>query len=82
MDENLIKFGRLWKCYDVVGSLGIDYLPGILEENTCDHPGMLLGGTDGSSFLVCSSGLEQPRAKRGVVIHSCKPPYKSCSCGS
>lgn len=23
-DENRVRFGRMWKCFDIVGSLGLD----------------------------------------------------------
>jgi hypothetical protein len=58
-DENLVRFGRLWKCFDLVA---FDYTPGLLPEAP-----PLCGGTDGSSFLVQAFGLEQPKAWRGVV---------------
>lgn len=29
-DENLIRFGLMWKCYDMVQSLGLDSRPGVL----------------------------------------------------
>lgn len=51
-DENIVRFGRLWKCYDLVGSLGLDYRPGILTYEAPLLGGYLCGGIDGHSFLV------------------------------
>lgn len=66
-DENLVRFGHLWRCYDLIGSLG--WRPPILPADNTTFPGWLLGGGDGKAFLVQSFGLTQPRAGRGVVYH-------------
>lgn len=31
-DENLVRFGWQWKCYDLVQKLGLNYIPGLLPE--------------------------------------------------
>lgn len=66
-DENLVCFGHLWRCYDLIGSLG--WRPPILPADNTTFLGCLLGGGDGKAFLVQSFGLTQPRAGRGVVYH-------------
>jgi hypothetical protein len=62
-DENIVRFGLMWKSFDLVGFLGLDYCPGILPSS--DTPllgGYLLGGFQGTDFLVSARGLEQPWA--------------------
>jgi len=69
-DETLLRFGMLWKMYDLVRRLGFGYRPPILSSDPSGEqsPGWLLGGRAGSNFLVQSRGLVQPRAGRGVVV--------------
>ena len=69
-DESLVRFGLLWRLYDLVGQMGLEYRPPILssgapQEQSC---GWLLGGAKGSDFLVRSLGLVQPRAGKGVNL--------------
>ena len=69
-DDSLIRFGLLWKMYDLVSQMGLDFRPPILDsgspqERSC---GWLLGGVAGSDFLVQPLGLVQPRAGRGIVV--------------
>ena len=67
-DENLVRFGHLWKCHDLISSLGLNWRAPILPADNTTRPGWLLGGTDGTAFLVQSYGLTQPKADRGVVF--------------
>lgn len=58
-DESLVRFGILWKMYDLVTQMGLNYRPPILSsgsphEQSC---GWLLGGVASRDFLVQSSGL-------------------------
>lgn len=32
-DENLVRYGLTWKCYDMVGNLGLNYQPGVLPPH-------------------------------------------------
>lgn len=68
-DDNLIRFGLMWQCYDMVASLGLDYMPGVLPSSECLLPGgFLCGGAQGTSFLVSVEGLEHPLADEEVVF--------------
>jgi hypothetical protein len=67
-DESLFRFGLIWKCFDTVNRLGVDYLPGLLPVGGCQF--YLYGGYQGTSFLVSAWGLEQPHAGKGVVAHT------------
>lgn len=67
-DENLVRFGLLWRCYDVVsrwmsGGARILALP---EGKSLETP-FLRRGYAGTEFLVQSLGLSQPRAGKGVI---------------
>ena len=68
--EELIRFGLIWKLYDLVGQLGMDFRPPILgpSSGTERSVSWLLGGVSGNCFLVSSCGLIQPCAGRGVVV--------------
>nr|DAC76753.1 TPA_inf: RNA-dependent RNA polymerase [Beta vulgaris mitovirus 1] len=66
-NEELVRFGILWKCYDKVTSLGLDWCPGALPESAGPLCGWILGGYSGSDFIVLSCGLEQPAPRKGVV---------------
>lgn len=72
VNEKLIRFGRLWKCYDLIGSYGETLnnfvLPPTFDGSPPRH--MLLGGHDGRSFLVDAQGLEHPLAHRGVLTYT------------
>ncbi|CAA0822083.1 Mitovirus RNA-dependent RNA polymerase, partial [Striga hermonthica] len=78
-DPNLVRFGLLWKLYDLVGSLGPSWRPGILSEgSSIAKMGYLLGPCGANSFLVSALGLEQPRAGRGVIYPlSGNAPHKT-----
>jgi len=67
--EELIRFGLIWKLYDIVSQIGLDYRPPILSSGrTSEQSGVwLLGGVSGTSYLVQCDGLFQPSAGRGVV---------------
>lgn len=67
-DENLIRFGLLWKLYDVVGQRGVFYRPPILEDTSEQFTvPWLLGGVSGTDFLVLARGVIQPRAGKGII---------------
>lgn len=73
----LIRFGTMWKCYDMVFELVKQQkVPCALDEH-CGQPGYLLGGYSGRDFLVLSSGLEQPAARKGVVKYLSEPSNKT-----
>lgn len=77
-DENLVRFGRLWKCNDLVDFHGLAYSPGILTGilTSAGVPlgGYLVGGSSDIAFLVSVCGLELPRAGRGVISCDGSPP--------
>lgn len=64
-DPALVRFGLLWKVYDRVAYLGLDYQVPILTVGNMTGV-VLLGGTSGRSFLLFADGVDQPRATRGV----------------
>ena len=68
-NPDFIRFGLIWKVYDMVALLGPDFKVPILEplKSDINYP-YLMGGTSGTQFLVCSEGLIQPSAARGVVF--------------
>lgn len=68
--EELIRFGLLWRLYDVVAQMGVSYRPPILCDTSQEERSSwwLLGGVSGTCFLVSSFGLIQPRAGKGVVV--------------
>ena len=65
-DPQLVRFGLLWKVDDWLALKGLDFQVPILESSnrTCVY---FRGGVSGTEFLVEASGLDQPRASRGVV---------------
>lgn len=90
-DPELVRFGILWKVFDMVANKGTDFSVPILEplsELTCcaSFP-CLLGGAKGTDFVVLS--LSQPKAGRGWVASLYTPnecrvkvhPYSSLSLG-
>ena len=66
----LVRFGLLWKILDLVGELGVSFRCPILDDSSgSERSGpWLLGGVDGTSFLVSPVGLFQPKAGKGVVV--------------
>lgn len=58
-DESLVRFGILWKMYDLVTQMGLNYRPPILSLGSPHEQsyGWLLGGVASRDFLVQSSGL-------------------------
>jgi hypothetical protein len=67
----LVRFGLLWKVYDMVASKGLDWrLPILPSFPTSVY---LLGGYAGNLFLVERVGLEQPAAHSGVVAAGHSP---------
>ncbi|CAK9168367.1 unnamed protein product [Ilex paraguariensis] len=66
----LVRFGLLWKIFDLVGQLGVSFRCPILEDSSgSERSGpWLLGGVDGTSFLVSPVGLFQPKAGKGVMV--------------
>ncbi|KAF9594908.1 hypothetical protein IFM89_035472 [Coptis chinensis] len=70
-DAKLVRFGLLWKCYDMVVSLGLHPRVPILGPDSTSDCGWLFCGLDGTRFLVRSEGLIQPRGGgRGVVAYA------------
>lgn len=70
-DPQLVRFGLLWKVYDMVGSKGLDFQVPILESRPSSQfqSFWILGGVTGADFLVAALGCEQPRAHKGVVSY-------------
>ncbi|KAL0292160.1 UNVERIFIED_CONTAM: hypothetical protein Sradi_7000400 [Sesamum radiatum] len=65
----LVRFGILWKVFDMVANKGTDFSVPILEPlselTRCASFPCLLGGAKGTDFVVLS--LSQPKAGRGWV---------------
>ena len=67
-DPVVVRFGQLWRLYDLVAEKGLDYQVPILGTQTeFGKPITLLGGISGQQFLVFAAGIDQPAARRGVV---------------
>lgn len=64
--SELIRFGLLWKIYDLVAEKGLAWSPPCLQEHLPGFRGWLLGGVSGMDFLVAPDG--QPRALKGIII--------------
>ncbi|CAL9138268.1 unnamed protein product (mitochondrion) [Musa textilis] len=68
--SNIVRFGLMWKCDDMVVSFGLAYRAHILDVMT--EPlllgGYLLGGVIWTNVIVSVWGLEQPHAGNRVVI--------------
>ena len=87
----LVRFGILWKVFDMVANKGTDFSVPILEPlselTRCASFPCLLGGAKGTDFVVLS--LSQPKAGRGWVASLYTPnecrvklhPYSSLSLG-
>lgn len=75
-DENLVRFGYIWKCYDLVALKGLGFRPPILGTFTDPLPlgGYLIGVGSCTLFLVSTLGLEQPKAEGGCNKMERKPP--------
>lgn len=56
-DPLVIRFGLLWKLYDLVAEKGLDYQVPILGTQTSfGQPITILGGISGKDFLVFAQG--------------------------
>ena len=67
-DPDLVRFGLMWKIYDMVAIRGLNFQLPIFGIGTWIPNGpWLLGGITGTDFLVSALGVDQPRAGRGVV---------------
>lgn len=55
-DEDLVRFGLLWRIYDLVGEKGLSYRPPILTYGSALKC-WILGGASGNDFLVEPCGL-------------------------
>lgn len=66
-DPQLVRFGLFWKVDDWLALKGLYFQVPILESSnrTCVY---FRGGVSGTEFLVEASGLDQPRASRGLCI--------------
>lgn len=71
-DENpeLVKFGIFFQLFDLVGRFMRSEIkpPEALSEMTSFGSCYVVGGKGDSKFLVFAQGLNQPCARRGVVI--------------
>ncbi|KAK2995371.1 hypothetical protein RJ640_029003 [Escallonia rubra] len=66
-EPSLVRWGLLWKIFDMVALKGVHYRVPILGSESSPLSDYLLGGVSGTSFLVFALGLNQPRADRGVI---------------
>ncbi|KAK4837014.1 hypothetical protein QYF36_002136 [Acer negundo] len=55
--SELIRFGLLWKIYDLVAEKGVAWSPPCLQEHLPGFRGWLLGGVSCMDFLVEPDGL-------------------------
>nr|GFB35083.1 hypothetical protein [Tanacetum cinerariifolium] len=70
-DPQLVRFGLMWKIYDMVAVKGINFRVPILDVGTgLPLGGSVLGGISGTDLLVSALGLTQPKAGRGIVLPS------------
>ncbi len=70
-DPQLVRFGLMWKIYDMVAVKGINFRVPILDVGTgLPLGGYVLGGISGTDFWVSALGLTQPKAGRGIVLPS------------
>lgn len=77
-DENLVRFGLLWKLYDIVAVRGVEWTCPILSSTInstlpVEYGFWLFGGYSGTSFLVSSFGLNHPKAGKGVISYGGDP---------
>lgn len=63
-DPTLVRFGLLWRVYDWLAEMGLEYQVPILGSWDILY---LRGGMSGQDFLVSASGLDQPKAGKGVI---------------
>ena len=72
VDPELVRFGLLWKLYDLIAEKGLDFRVPILESK----PGnWLLGGTSGTSFLVQPLGLDCLCVQSIILFYSLPTLY-------
>nr|GEW36019.1 cytochrome c biogenesis FN, mitochondrial [Tanacetum cinerariifolium] len=70
-DHQLVRFGLMWKIYDMVAVKGINFRVLILDVGTgLPLGGSVLGGISGTDLLVFALGLTQPKAGRGIMLPS------------
>lgn len=67
-NPSLVRFGLIWKIFDLVGLRTPEFQVPILAPREADlGPCYLWGGVSGTEFLVAPLGLDQPKAGKGVV---------------
>nr|GFB60896.1 hypothetical protein [Tanacetum cinerariifolium] len=67
----LVRFGLMWKIYNMVAVKGINFRVPILDVGTgLPLGGSVLGAISGTDLLVSALGLTQPKAGRGIVLPS------------
>jgi hypothetical protein len=76
-DPHLVRFGLLWRIFDLVALKGLDFQLPILGSRSGTYIGYpyLLGGLTGADFLVSALGVNQPRAGRGVISPGAVVPF-------
>lgn len=57
VEPELVRFGLLWKVYDMVGSRGLNYHQGILGDLEIRFDRWILGGYSGTDFLMAPVDL-------------------------
>lgn len=62
--SELIRFGLLWKIYDLVAKKGVAWSPPCLQEHPPGFRGWLLEGVSGIDFLVEPDGF----TLKGIII--------------
>lgn len=51
-NQELVRFGHLWKIFDMVGRYGVHYRPGILPMMDLPFAGWIYGGKLGKDFMM------------------------------
>jgi hypothetical protein len=66
-DNKLVRFGLVWKVFDMVALRGLDPRVPILGPSA-SYPVALYGGVSGQSFMLIATEVIQPRARKGCVV--------------
>lgn len=65
--HKLVRFGLVWKVFDMVALRGLDPRVPILGPSA-SYPVALYGGVSGQSFMLISTEVIHPRARKGCVV--------------
>lgn len=71
-----VRFGLVWKVFDMVALRGLDHRVPILGPSA-SYPVALYSGVSGQSFMLIATEVIQPRARKGCGN---LPPLGSVGC--